>query len=148
MLQDEVFRFRDPEPVHLDEIDRAEEASQGHLLNESFMFREPEQLTEEGRVQEAAQLNTRPEQEVEGAARENLRVTYQKYLQTRQRIATIEEQLQTKELLWFVVLPASFWAPNTGVAGAKEELKMLQGRIDGQRAAVLHAAEVWAAAEP
>ena len=94
------------------------------------MFREPEQLTEEGSIQEAAQLNTRPEQEVE--------VAYQKYLQTRQRIATIEEQLQTKELLWFVVLPASFWAPNTGVAGAKEELKMLQGRIDGQRAAVLH----------
>ena len=47
-----------------------------------------------------------------------------------------------------MVLPASFWAPNTGVAGAKEELKMLQGRIDGQRAAVLHAAEVWEAGEP
>ena len=65
------------------------------------MFRELEQLTEEGRVQEAAQLNTRPEQEVEGADQENLRVAYQKYLQTRQRIATIEEQLRTDDLLWF-----------------------------------------------
>ena len=104
------------------------------------MFREPKQLTEESRVHEAAQLNTRPEQEVE--------VAYQKYLQTRQRIATIEEQLRTDDLLWFTAIPASFWAPNTGVAGALEELKMLQGLIDRQRAAVLHAVEVWAATEP
>ena len=82
------------------------------------MFRELEQITEKGRVQEAAQLNTRPEPEVEGAARENLRVTYKKYLQTRQRIATIKEQLQNKELLWFVVLPASLWEPQTSVTGA------------------------------
>ena len=45
-LLNEVFRFRDPKPVHLDDIDKAEEAAQGHpgreLLNESFTFREPE----------------------------------------------------------------------------------------------------------
>ena len=68
------------------------------------------------------------------------------YIQTRQR--TIEEQLQTKELLWFVVLPASFWEPQISVNGTLEELRMLQGRIDEQRAAVLHAAEVWEAGEP
>ena len=50
--------------------------------------------------------------------------------------------------VWFIAIPASFWAPNTGVAGAIEEMKMLQGQIDGRRAAVLHAAEIWAAAEP
>ena len=52
--------------MHLDDIDEAEEAAQGHqgreLLNESFTFREPEQLTEEYGVQEAAKTNTRPEQ--------------------------------------------------------------------------------------
>ena len=42
----------------------------------------------------------------------------------------------------------NFWAPNTSVAGDLEKLKMLKGQIDGRRAAVLHAAEVWAAAEP
>ena len=69
------------------------------------------------------------------------------YIQTRQRIATIEEQLQTDDLLWFTAVSASFWRPHTGVAEALEELRMLQGLINGQRAAVLHAAEVWAAAE-
>ena len=48
-LLNEVFRFRDPKPVCTDEIDEAEEAAQGHpgreLLNDSFMFRELEQLT-------------------------------------------------------------------------------------------------------
>ena len=107
------------------------------------MFREPEQLTEERRVQEAAQLNARPDLEVEGSPeRENLRIAYQMYIQTRQRIATIEEQLRTNDLLWFTAVPASFWRPHTGVAGALEELRMLQGLIDGQRAAVLDAAEV------
>ena len=46
-LHNEVFRFRDPEPVCTDEIDEAKEAAQGRpgqeLLNESFMVRE--QLT-------------------------------------------------------------------------------------------------------
>ena len=44
-----IIRFRDPEPVCKDEIDEAKEAAQGRpgqeLLNESFMVREPEQLT-------------------------------------------------------------------------------------------------------
>ena len=79
---------------------------------------------------------------------EDVWIAYRKYIQTRQRILTIEEQLQTKELLWFVVLPASFWEPQISVTGTLEELRMLQGRIDEQRTAVLHAAEVWAAAEP
>ena len=105
-LQYEVFRFRDPEPVCLDEINKAEEASQ--LLNESFMFREPEQLTEVCRIPEAAQLDARPEQEAEEASREKLRVAYRKYIQTRQRIVTLEEQLRTYDLLWFVVLPTSW----------------------------------------
>ena len=49
--------------------------------------------------------------------------------------------------LWFTAVPARFWRAHTGVAGALEELRMLQGlQIGGQRAAVLHAAEVWAAA--
>ena len=47
-----------------------------------------------------------------------------------------------------MVLPASLWEPQTSVTGALEELRMLQGLIDGQRAAVLHAVEVWAATEP
>ena len=68
------------------------------------------------------------------------------YIQTRRRIATIKEQLRIDDLLWFTAVPASFWRPHTGVAGALEELRMLQGLIEGQRAAVLHAAEVWAAA--
>ena len=107
------------------------------------MFREPEQLNEECRVQEAAQLNTRPEQRIEGSPeRENLRIAYRKYIQTRQSIATIEEQLQIDDLLWFVVLPANFWEPQTGVFEALEELK-----IDGQRANVLHLATLWAATE-
>ena len=144
-----VFRFWDPEPLHPDEIDEAAATAQGHpgreLLNESFMFREPEQLTEECRVQEAAQLNTRPKQEVEGSPeRENLRIAYRKYIQTRQRTATIKEQLWIDNLLWFTAIPASFWEPHTGVAGALDDLKMLQGLIDGQRVNVLHLDEVWA----
>ena len=94
------------------------------------MFREPKQLTEECRVQEAAQLNTSPDSEVEGSPeRENLQIAYRKYIQTRQGIATIEEQLQINDLLWFTAVPASFWEPHAGVAGALEELKMLQGLI-------------------
>ena len=46
----EIFRFRDPEPVQLDEMDEAGEAIQEHLgrafLNGSFKFRDPEQLNE------------------------------------------------------------------------------------------------------
>ena len=99
------------------------------------MFREPEQLNEECRVQEAAQLNTRPDNE--GSP-----IAYWKYIQNRQRIVTIEEQLQIHDLLWFVVLPANFWEPQTGVFEALEELK-----IDGQRANVLHLATLWAATE-
>ena len=60
-------------------MDKAEEDPPGHLLNESFMFRKPEQLTEECRVQEAAQLDARAEQEAEETGREKLHVAYQKY---------------------------------------------------------------------
>ena len=35
---------------------------------------------------------------------EDVWIAYWKYIQTIQRILTIEEQLQTKELLWFMVL--------------------------------------------
>ena len=55
---------------------------------------------------------------------EDVWIAYRKYIQTTQRIVTIEEQLRTNDLLWFVVLPASFWEPQTGVAGALEELKI------------------------
>ena len=65
-------------------------------------------------------------------------IAYQKYIQTRQRILTIEEQLRTNEFLWFVLLPASFWETQTSVTGTLEELRMLQGLMDRQRAAVLH----------
>ena len=48
----------------LEETHEAEEAAQGHpgreLLNESFPFKEPEQLTDEYGIQEAAQPNTEP----------------------------------------------------------------------------------------
>ena len=47
--------------------------------------------------------------------------------QTRQRIATIEEQLRTQNPLRFVVPPTDFFEPQTGLAGALEELKKLQG---------------------
>ena len=150
-LLDEVYRIRDPEPVQLNEIYEDEEASQGNpgreLLNESFLFRELEQLIDDYGIQKTAQHNT--EQEV-GKSQElkDVWIAYREYIQTKQRILTIEEQLQTKELLWFVVLPARFCEPQIIVTGALEELRMLQGLIDGQRAAVLHAAEVWAAAEP
>ena len=140
-----VFRFRDPEPVCTDEMDEAAVTAQEHpdqeLQNEIFRCRELEQLTEERTVQEASKLDTIPGSEVERSQeRENLHM----YIQTRQRI---EEQLQIDDLLWFTAVSASFWRPNTGVAGALEELRMLQVLIDGQRAAVLHAAKVWAAAE-
>ena len=72
------------------------------------MFRELEQLTEVCRIQEAAQLDVRPKQEAEGTSREKLRVAYRKYIQTRQKIVTLEEQLRTYELLWYVELPTSF----------------------------------------
>ena len=81
------------------------------------MFREPEQLTEVCRIPEVAQLDVRPKQEAEGTSREKLRVAYRKYIQTRQRIVLLEEQLRTHDLLWFVVLPTSFWKPNNDVAG-------------------------------
>ena len=55
------------------------------------MISEPEQLTKEYTVQEAAQINTRPKPAVEGfQEQEDLRIAYRKYIQTRQRIATIE----------------------------------------------------------
>ena len=72
------------------------------------MFREPEQLTEVCRIQEAAQLDVRPKQEAEETSREKLHVAYRKYIQTRQKIVTLEEQLRTYELLWYVELPTSF----------------------------------------
>ena len=68
---------------------------------------------------------------------EDLRIAYRKYIQTRQRIATIEEQLLIYDLLW---IKASFWEPQTGIAGALEELKKLQGSIDVQGTNVLHLA--------
>ena len=50
-LHNGLFRFRDPEPVQLDELDEAAVTTQGHpgqeLQNENFRFRELEQLTEE-----------------------------------------------------------------------------------------------------
>ena len=65
-LLNEVSRVRNPEQVHLDEIDEAAETAQG-LLNESFTFREQEQLTEEYGIQGAAQINPKLEQVVEGS---------------------------------------------------------------------------------
>ena len=69
-----------------------------------------------------------------------MRIAYQEYIWFRQRIATIEEQLRTHDLLWFVVLPADVFEPQAGVFGALEELKMLKGLVDGQRANILHRA--------
>ena len=147
-LLDEMFKFKDPEPVQLDETDEAGEAVQEHLgqehLNGSFKFRDPEQLNNVSGFQEAALTDTEPKQLVEGSKeREDLRIAYREYIRTRQRIATIEEQLRAHDLLYFVVLPADFFEPQTGVFGTLEELKMLKGLIDGQRANVLHLAEAW-----
>ena len=75
---------------------------------------------------------------------EDLRIAYQKYIQTRQWIATIEEQLLIYDLLW---IKASFWEPQTGVAGALEELKKLLGFIVVQGTNALHLAEVWASTD-
>ncbi len=65
----EVFKFRDPELVQLNEIDEAEEAVQGHSgreqLNESFRFSDPEQLNDEFGFQGAAQTDTELEQFIE-----------------------------------------------------------------------------------
>ena len=65
----EVFKFRDPELVQLNEIDEAEEAVQGHpgreQLNESFIFSDPEQLNDEFGFQGAAQTDTELEQFIE-----------------------------------------------------------------------------------
>ena len=58
-------------------------------------------------------------------------------------IATIEEQLQIYDLLWFTALSASFWKPQTGVAGALEKLKKLQGFMDVLGTSVLHLDKVW-----
>ena len=116
--------FRDPEPVQLDAMDEAEEAVQEHPgrehLNKSFKFRDPEQLNEE------SQTDTKQGQLMEGSQeREDLRIAYRKYILTRQRIATIEEQLRTHGHLWFVILLPYFFEPQTGLAGALEEQKML-----------------------
>ena len=46
-----------------------------------------------------------------------MRIAYWKYIKTRQRIATLEEQFRTYELLWFVLLPLDFFKPWTGLAG-------------------------------
>ena len=73
-----------------------------------------------------------------------MRIVYRKYIQTSLRIATIEEQLRIYDLLWFT---ASFWEPQTGLAGTLEELKKLQGFIDVQGTNVLHLAEVWASTD-
>ena len=78
---------------------------------------------------------------------EDVWIAYRKYIQTTQRIVTIEEQFRTNDLLWFVVLPASFWEPQTGTAGTLEELKDLQGLIDVQETNILHLAEVWASTD-
>jgi len=61
---------------------------------------------------------------------------------TRQRIATIEVELRTYDLLWFVLLPLDFLKPQTGLAGALEELNILKDYTDGQRTNILHLAEV------
>ena len=102
--------FRDPEPVQLNAMDEAEEAVQEHPgrehLNKSFKFRDPEQLNEE------SQTDTKQGQLMEGSQeREDLRIAYRKYIQTRH--------------LWFVILPPYFFEPQTGLAGALEEQKML-----------------------
>ena len=58
-----MFKFKDPEPVQLDETDEAGEAVQEHLgqehLNGSFKFRDPEQLNNGSGFQEAARHQTR-----------------------------------------------------------------------------------------
>ena len=46
-----------------------------------------------------------------------MRIAYRKYMQTRQRIATLEEQLRTYDLFWFGLLPLDFFIPQTGLAG-------------------------------
>ena len=128
-------------------MDEAEKDVQKHHgrehLNESFKFRDPEQLNEKSGFQEAAQTDTKLEQLIDGSQeREDLRIAYQKYLKTRQRIASIEEQLRTYDL-WFILLPPDFFKPQIELAGALEKLNMLKNLIDGQRANVLHLAEVW-----
>ena len=59
------------------------------------MFRDPEQLNEISGFWEAAQTNPELEQLNKGLPeREAIRIAYQKYLKTRQRIATIENPKQ------------------------------------------------------
>ena len=95
-------------------MDEAEEAVQGHPgwehLNESFKFRDTKQLNERYGFWEAVQTDTELEQLIKGfPEREDLRITYWKYIKTRQRIATLEKQFRTYELLWFVLLPLDFF---------------------------------------
>ena len=104
--------FRDPEPVQLDEMDEADEAVQGHPLNESFKFRDPEQLNG---IQGSCS-------DIHWTGTVYWRIPYWeelhiKYIKTRQRIATIEEQLIAYNLLWFVLLPLDFFKPHTRLAG-------------------------------
>ena len=75
------------------------------------MFRDTKQehLNERSRSREAAQTN--PELNEELHEREALRIEYLKHLRTRQRIATIEEQFKTYDLLWFVLLLLDFFKP-------------------------------------
>ena len=70
-----------------------------------------------------------------------------KYIQTRQKIATNEEQLKIQDPLRFVVPPTDSFEPQTGLAGELEELKKLQGFIGVQGTNVLHLAEVWASTD-
>jgi len=108
----------------------AEEAVEGHpgreQLNESFKFRDLEQLNEEFGSHGAAQTDTEMEQLIGAPERDDLKIVYRKYIKTRQKVATIEEQLQTHDLLWFVMVPLDFWKPQTGLAETLVELNILK----------------------
>ena len=82
-------------------MDEAEKDVQEHHgrehLNESFKFRDPEQLNEKSGFREAAKTDTKLEQLIDGSReRDDLRIAYQKYIKNIQRIASTEEQKNHK----------------------------------------------------
>ena len=118
----EVFKFRDPELVQLNEIDEAEEAVQGHpgreQLNESFIFSDPEQLNDEFGFQGAAQTDTELEQFIES----NSSLKKRSWRLHIGSISILDIGLQQ----WFVMVPLDFWKPQAWLPENLKELNILK----------------------
>ena len=104
-----IFKFRDPEPEQLNKMSDFGEAAQ--------MDPGMGQLDEMSDFCEAAQMDPGTQQLDNGLTkRESLRVVqYQKYLKTKQRIATLKKQFRDYNNV-NLFLPMDIFRPHTGGA--------------------------------